>query len=162
MTASSTFTVTHNILRLIAENWAASASASTCRSVSDATDTTRSPLRVLIVDDEPLARRGLRVRLERMEAVEIVGECASGSAAVTAIEEASPDVVLLDVQMPEVDGFAVVEAVGVTRMPVTIFVTAYDKHAVRAFEAHALDYLLKPLDDDKFARSNRACTCAGH
>lgn len=110
-------------------------------------------LRVLIVDDEPLARRGLRVRLERMTAVEIVGECTSGGAAVAAIEDTAPDVVLLDVQMPELDGFDVVEAVGVVRMPVTIFVTAYDTHAIRAFEAHALDYLLKPLDDDRFARS---------
>jgi two-component system LytT family response regulator len=111
------------------------------------------PLRVLIVDDEPLARRGLRVRLERMESVDVVGECASGSAAVASIEEDRPDVVLLDVQMPELDGFDVVEAVGVARMPITIFVTAYDRHAIRAFEANALDYLLKPLDDDRLARS---------
>ena len=71
----------------------------------------------------------------------------------TAIEDAAPDVVLLDVQMPELDGFDVVEAVGVARMPVTIFVTAYDTHAIRAFEAHALVYLLKPLDDDRFAHA---------
>jgi two-component system, LytTR family, response regulator len=121
--------------------------------VSDSGRPRGSLLRVLIVDDEPLARRGLRVRLERMEAIEIVGECASGGEAVAAIEDTAPDVVLLDVQMPELDGFDVVEAVGVARMPVTIFVTAYDTHAIRAFEAHALDYLLKPLDDHRFARS---------
>lgn len=112
-----------------------------------------SDLRVLIVDDEPLARRGLRVRLERLPDVEIVSECGSGSEAVAAIETHAPDVVLLDVQMPELDGFDVIDAVGVDRMPVTIFVTAYDAHAIRAFEANALDYLLKPVDDDRFARA---------
>jgi two-component system, LytTR family, response regulator len=108
-------------------------------------------LRVLIVDDEPLARRGLRARLRAMPDVEIVGECASGAAAVTAIEEREPDLVLLDVQMPEVDGFAVIEAIGVDRMPLTIFVTAYDAHAVHAFDVNALDYLLKPIDTERFA-----------
>jgi two-component system, LytTR family, response regulator len=121
--------------------------------VSDTGAPAGGALRVLIVDDEPLARRGLRLRLERLGAIDIVGECASGGAAVAAIEEGAPDVVLLDVQMPELDGFDVVEAVGVSQMPVTIFVTAYDAHAIRAFEAHALDYLLKPLDDDRFAQS---------
>ena len=111
------------------------------------------PLRVLIADDEPLAVRGLRARLDRMPAIEIVGECVSGRAAVEAIERVSPDVVLLDVQMPELDGFDVIEAVGVAHMPVTIFVTAYDTHAIRAFDAHALDYLLKPVDNDRFARA---------
>jgi two-component system LytT family response regulator len=111
------------------------------------------PLRVLIVDDEPLARRGLRVRLERMSDVEIVGECESGSEAVAAIEERPPDVVLLDVEMPELDGFDVIDAIGVDRMPVTIFITAYDAFAIRAFDAHALDYLLKPLDDERFVRA---------
>jgi two-component system LytT family response regulator len=110
-------------------------------------------LRVLIVDDEPLARRGLRVRLERLPDIDIVGECASGSEAVAAIEAHAPDVVLLDVQMPELDGFDVIDAVGTDRMPVTIFVTAYDAHAIRAFDAHALDYLLKPVDDERFVRS---------
>ena len=113
----------------------------------------RAALRVLIVDDEPLALRGLRVRLEQMSAVEVVGECASGGAAVEAIERLSPDVVLLDVQMPELDGFDVIEAVGVARMPVTIFVTAHEAHAIRAFDTHALDYLLKPVDDERFVRS---------
>ena len=111
------------------------------------------PLRVLIVDDEPLARRGLVVRLERMRAIEIVGEASSGAEAVDAIEQLKPDVVLLDIQMPELDGFDVVDAVGIDAMPVTIFVTAYDAHAIRAFESNALDYLLKPVDDERFARA---------
>ena len=108
-------------------------------------------LRVLIVDDEPLARRGLRARLRAMADVEIVGECDSGAAAVAAIEEQEPDLVLLDVQMPEVDGFAVIDAVGADKMPLTIFVTAYDAHAIRAFDVNALDYLLKPIDSERFA-----------
>jgi two-component system LytT family response regulator len=110
-------------------------------------------LLVLIVDDEPLARRGLRVRLERMADVDIVGECESGSEAVAAIEAHAPDVVLLDVEMPELDGFDVIDAIGVDRMPVTVFITAYDAHAIRAFDAHALDYLLKPVDDERFVRA---------
>jgi two-component system LytT family response regulator len=110
-----------------------------------------SSIRVLIVDDEPLARRGLRARLRALPDTEIVGECDSGAAAVTAIEEHHPDLVLLDVQMPEVDGFAVIDAIGADRMPLTIFVTAYDAHAVRAFDVNALDYLLKPIDSERFA-----------
>ena len=110
-------------------------------------------MKVVIVDDEPLARRGIRVRLERIDGVEIVAECGSGSAAVRAIREHSPDVVFLDVQMPGLDGFGVVREVGADRMPVTIFVTAYDTHAIEAFDADALDYLLKPIDDERFARA---------
>src|ERR1044071_1929394 len=82
--------------------------------------------------------------------IEVIAECRNGKEAVTLIREQSPDVVFLDIQMPEMDGFQVVEEVGAMRMPVTIFVTAYDKHALRAFEAHALDYLLKPFDHDRF------------
>jgi len=107
-------------------------------------------MRVLIVDDEPLARRGVRARLAAMPDVEIVGECESGRTAVIAIEQLKPDLVMLDVQMAEVDGFAVVEAVGIDRMPLTIFVTAFDAHAVKAFDVNALDYLLKPIDDERF------------
>jgi two-component system LytT family response regulator len=110
-------------------------------------------VKVIIVDDEPLARRGIRARLERLGDVEIIAECASGVAAVRAIRERTPDVVFLDVQMPSLDGFGVVEEVGVDNMPVTIFVTAYDTHAIRAFDASALDYLLKPIDDERFARA---------
>ena len=109
------------------------------------------PLRVLIVDDEPLARRGVRVRLERLGRITVVGESASGAEAVRAITELRPDVVMLDVQMPGLDGFGVIDAIGADRMPVVVFLTAYDSHAIRAFEAQALDYLLKPIDDERFA-----------
>ena len=108
-------------------------------------------VRALIVDDEPLARRGIRLRLERLGGFEIIGESASGRAAIADIARTAPDVVFLDVQMPGIDGFGVVEAVGVARMPATIFVTAHDQHALRAFEAHAIDYVLKPIDDRRFA-----------
>jgi two-component system LytT family response regulator len=107
-------------------------------------------MRVLIVDDEPLARRGVRARLMAMSDVEIAGEADSGLKAVSEIERLRPDVVLLDVQMPELDGFGVIDAIGVDSMPVTIFVTAYDTHALKAFDANALDYLLKPIDDERF------------
>ena len=107
-------------------------------------------IRALIVDDESLAREALLVMLNDDPEIEVIAECRNGIEAVTAIREQSPDVVFLDIQMPEMDGFQVVEEVGAMRMPVTIFVTAYDKHALRAFEAHALDYLLKPFDHDRF------------
>jgi two-component system LytT family response regulator len=110
-------------------------------------------IRAVIIDDEPLARRGIRARLKRAGDVDVVGECASGREGVAAIRDLSPDVVFLDVQMPGVDGFGVVEQIGAERMPATVFVTAYDAHALRAFEAHALDYLLKPIDDDRFAHT---------
>ncbi|MEZ4585525.1 MAG: LytTR family DNA-binding domain-containing protein [Gemmatimonadales bacterium] len=108
-----------------------------------------APLTVLIVDDEPLARRGVRVRLERAGEVEVVGECESGREAVRAIAELGPDLVFLDVQMPGMDGFEVIERVG-GAMPPVVFVTAFDQHALRAFDAAALDYLLKPIDDERF------------
>jgi len=107
-------------------------------------------LRALIVDDESLAREALLVMLDDDPEIEVIAECRNGKEAVTVIREQSPDVVFLDIQMPEMDGFQVVEEVGARQMPVTIFVTAYDKHALRAFEAHALDYLLKPFDHDRF------------
>ena len=107
-------------------------------------------MRVLIVDDEPLARRGLRQELERFPGVQVVGESASGAEAVDAVVERRPDLVLLDVQMPGLTGFDVIERVGADVMPAVIFVTAYDKHALRAFEVHAVDYVLKPIDPDRF------------
>ncbi|MFI5243408.1 MAG: LytR/AlgR family response regulator transcription factor, partial [Gemmatimonadales bacterium] len=110
-----------------------------------------SSIRTLVVDDEPLARRGLRARLAGVTDVDVVGECASGRAAVDEIRSLTPDLVLLDVQMPEVDGFEVIELVGPARMPNVIFVTAFDAYALRAFAAHAIDYLLKPIDDARFA-----------
>ncbi len=112
---------------------------------------------MLIVDDEPMAREGIRVLLKDDPEVEVVGECADGREAVQAIRDRAPDLVLLDVQMPEVDGLAVVEEVGVQNMPLVIFVTAFDKYALRAFDVAALDYLLKPYDDERFATAvNRA------
>jgi len=107
--------------------------------------------RVLIVDDEPLARRGLRQELARFPAAEVVGECANGLEAVQAVVECAPDLVLLDVQMPGLNGFDVIERIGADAMPAVIFVTAYDRHALRAFEVHALDYVLKPFGKPRFS-----------
>jgi len=107
-------------------------------------------IRVLIVDDEQLAREGIHGRLEREPDIEVIGECRSGREAVTAILRQSPDLVFLDIQMPRLDGFGVIEAVGAGRMPQVIFVTAYDEHALRAFQVQALDYLLKPIDGGRF------------
>lgn len=103
-------------------------------------------IRTLIVDDEALARRGIRQYLDLEPDIEVVGECSDGLAAIDAIAALQPDLVFLDIAMPEADGFDVVAAVGADSMPPTIFVTAYDQHAVRAFEVHALDYLLKPVE----------------
>lgn len=103
-------------------------------------------IRVLIVDDERLARTGIRRQLSQFGELEVVGECADGNAAVDAIEGLAPDLVILDVQMPERNGFQVIETVGPERMPAVIFLTAHDEHAIRAFEADAVDYLLKPVD----------------
>ena len=108
-------------------------------------------IRAIIVDDEQLARRGIRARLERSGGYHVVAECASGREAIAAIREHQPGVVFLDVQMPGVDGFGVIDEIGAERMPVVIFVTAFDNHALKAFEAHAFDYLLKPIDDVRFA-----------
>ena len=108
-------------------------------------------MRALIVDDEPLARRGVILRLGKHKDVEVVGECGDGDSAVQRILELSPDVVFLDVQMPGMDGFEVLRALPSGNLPAVIFLTAYEQHAVRAFEVHALDYLLKPVDDERFA-----------
>ncbi len=110
-------------------------------------------IRALIVDDEPLARDGLRAALACHADVRVVGECADGASAVEAIRKHKPDLVLLDVQMPGVDGFAVLERVGFDAVPSVVFVTAHDEHAVRAFDVHAVDYLLKPFSDDRLARA---------
>ena len=106
-------------------------------------------MRVLIVDDEAPARARLRRLLGTDARVSVVGEAATGEAAVQAIAELAPELVFLDVQMPGLDGFGVVAAVGADRMPPVIFVTAYDEHAVRAFEVHAVDYLLKPVTAER-------------
>lgn len=107
--------------------------------------------RVLIVDDEPLARVSVRTLLAREADIAIVGECADGASAVDLIRAERPDLVFLDVQMPGLDGFGVIREIGPERMPVTVFVTAFDTFAVRAFEARALDYLVKPFSDERFA-----------
>jgi len=108
------------------------------------------PLRALVVDDEPLARKLVRVLLERDAEVVVSGECSGVDAAAEAART-RPDILFLDVQMPEADGFDVLAQIGADRAPVVVFVTAYDQYAVRAFEVHALDYLLKPIDDARFA-----------
>jgi two-component system LytT family response regulator len=110
-------------------------------------------IRTLIVDDEPLARRRLRRRLNQHADVDIIGDCANGREAIAAIREQAPDLVFLDVQMPEMDGFAVMDALEAERMPLVIFVTAYDQYALRAFEVYALDYLLKPFDRQRFDKA---------
>jgi two-component system LytT family response regulator len=107
-------------------------------------------IRTVIVDDEPLAREGVRMLLEEDSEISIVAECAGGREALAAISEQQPDLIFLDVQMPEMGGFEVLEAVGAERAPQVIFVTAYDKYALQAFEAHALDYLLKPFTVKRF------------
>ena len=111
--------------------------------------------RVLIVDDEPIARRGIRRYLAKHDGIEVVGEAANGISAVEQINELHPDIVFLDVLMPDLDGFGVIENVepSTGHAPVYIFVTAYDAHAIRAFEVHAVDYLLKPFDKERFAKA---------
>ncbi|MGH9944731.1 MAG: LytR/AlgR family response regulator transcription factor, partial [Pyrinomonadaceae bacterium] len=110
-------------------------------------------IRLLVVDDEPLAREKIRDLVERDAELEIAGECTNGLEALAAIQEQRPDLLLLDVQMPEVGGFAVLEALKSEQLPLVIFITAYDQYAVRAFEVHALDYLLKPFDRERFEAS---------
>jgi two-component system LytT family response regulator len=107
-------------------------------------------LRTVIVDDEPLARERLASLLSAEQDIEIVAQCRDGEEAVTAISQHSPDLVFLDVQMPGLNGFEVIDAVGGEKMPLVIFVTAYDQHALRAFQVRALDYLLKPFDRERF------------
>ena len=108
------------------------------------------PVRTIIVDDEPLARRGLTTLVERHVEFTVVAACADGREAIARIAELKPDLVLLDVQMPEVTGFEVLERLPPDVLPVVIFVTAYDEHAIRAFEVRALDYLLKPVSQKRF------------
>ena len=117
---------------------------------------------VLIADDETPARRGLLDLLGAHADIQVIAEARSGREAIEAIETMKPDLVFLDIQMPEGDGFEVVQAIGVSRMPITIFATAYDAYALKAFEVHVLDYLLKPYDRDRFeAALRRARTQLG-
>jgi two-component system LytT family response regulator len=115
---------------------------------------TMTRIRTLIVDDEVLARRRIHNLLRGREDFEVIGECANGREAVKAITERLPDLLFLDVQMPDLDGLGVLAQVQASgRMPVTVFVTAYDQYALKAFEFHAVDYLLKPFDDERFERA---------
>jgi two-component system, LytTR family, response regulator len=107
----------------------------------------------MVVDDEPLARNNLKVLLRKDSEIDLIGECGSGAEALVAIREKTPDLLFLDVQMPECDGFDVLEMLGGNLPPAVVFVTAYDQFALRAFEAGALDYLLKPFDDARFCRA---------
>ena len=110
-------------------------------------------IRTRIVDDMPLARRRVKRNLDADQEIEVVGECADGRAAVEAIRELRPGLIFLDVQMPEMNGFEIIEEVGAELMPAVIFVTAYDQFALRAFEVHAFDYLLKPFDRERFRKT---------
>ncbi|HEX6535223.1 MAG TPA: LytTR family DNA-binding domain-containing protein [Gemmatimonadaceae bacterium] len=109
-----------------------------------------SEVRVLIVDDEPLARRSLRVLLEQHPDMHVIGECQDGRGATAVLHDGAVDLLFLDIQMPELDGFGVIREIGAPRMPATVFVTAFDEFAVRAFEVQALDYLVKPFTDERF------------
>ena len=106
-------------------------------------------LRTLIVDDEPLARRGLSLRLENHPALELVAECNNGEEALAAVADHQPDLMFLDIQMPGMDGFGVVERLQGDAMPLVIFVTAFNEFAVDAFEVNAVDYVLKPVDEER-------------
>jgi two-component system, LytTR family, response regulator len=111
------------------------------------------PLTTLIVDDEPLAREGIRVLLSKDPEVSAIREARDGHEAVAAIRESNPDLVFLDVQMPEMNGFEVVRKIGAQQMPHVVFVTAHDQYAVQAFEINALDYLLKPVIEERFLKA---------
>jgi two-component system, LytTR family, response regulator len=107
-------------------------------------------IRTLVVDDEPMGRERVLSLLQQEDDVEVIGECSDGTQAISAIQQHSPDLVFLDVQMPGANGFGVIDAIGPEKMPTVIFVTAYDEYALRAFEVHALDYLLKPFNRERF------------
>lgn len=111
------------------------------------------PLRTIVVDDEPLARQALLDFLGRRDDVQVVATCADGQEAIGAIDDHEPDLVFLDIQMPEIDGFAVLEGMASARMPIIIFVTAHDDFALQAFDAAAVDYVLKPFDDERLDRA---------
>src|SRR5262245_65441657 len=107
-------------------------------------------IKAISVDDEPIARRNLEALLKADPDIEIIAVCGGGAEAVKSIRKTPPDLLFLDVQMPEVDGFAVLKKINVTNIPAIVFVTAHDQYALRAFESHALDYLMKPLRDERF------------
>ena len=113
-------------------------------------------IRTLIVDDEPHAREGIRIRLREFKQIQIVDECSSGMEAVKSINVLHPDLLFLDIQMPEMNGFEVLKKITVHPVPVIIFVTAFDKYAIQAFECHAIDYVLKPIREDRFKNALHA------
>ena len=113
----------------------------------------RPPVRVLVVDDEPLARAHLKSLLRERADVEVIGECGDGRSAIDQIRRLTPELVLLDIQMPELDGLEVIREVGAEAMPAVVFVTAYDEHALAAFEVHAFDYILKPVSRMRFTHA---------
>ncbi len=119
------------------------------------TDPKSQRIRVLVADDEPLARERLRMLLEPEDWLDVIEEVGDGPAAVGAIQKLRPDLVFLDVQMPGATGFDVIDAIGPEKMPFVIFVTAYDKYALKAFDVHAIDYLLKPFDKERFQSALR-------
>ena len=110
-------------------------------------------IRTIIVDDEELARRGLEIRLQDAPDIEIVAQCANGRQALAAISEHAPDLMFLDIQMPGLSGLDVLASVPQESMPMVVFVTAFDRYAIEAFDAHALDYLLKPLVDERLEQT---------
>ena len=112
-----------------------------------------SRIRAIIVDDEPLARRGLELRLAGFPDVEVIAQCANGREAVEAVAALDPDLMFLDIEMPGIDGFEVLRRIPQTSMPMVVFVTAFDRYAIEAFDAHALDYLLKPLVDERLEKA---------
>ena len=112
-------------------------------------------IRALVVDDEPMARERILSLLRQESDVEVIGQCGDGVQAVSVIQQQSPDLVFLDIQMPGCDGFGVIHHIGPDRMPTVVFVTAYDEYALKAFEVHALDYLLKPFGKDRFQETLR-------
>jgi two-component system LytT family response regulator len=116
---------------------------------------TGKKLKVLIVDDEPLARQSIRVLLKDDPEIELVGECGSGAEALKVIQKYPPDLLFLDIQMPLMSGFEVLEKIDAEKIPAIVFVTAFDQYAIKAFEVHALDYLLKPFDDARFEKALR-------
>src|SRR5687767_9057139 len=112
-----------------------------------------TPIRVIIVDDEALSRRGLEIRLAAARDFEIVAQCANGREALTAVATHQPDLMFLDIQMPGISGFEVLAQLPQESRPLVVFVTAFDQHAIRAFEARALDYLLKPIEEARLAEA---------
>lgn len=109
--------------------------------------------RVVVVDDEPLARLNIRSLIEKDEELKLIKECENGYEAISSIENLVPDLIFLDIQMPEMNGFQVLEKVDLEKIPAIIFVTAYDQYAIKAFEVHALDYLLKPVEETRFKKA---------